>query len=220
MPRPSRLQGFLASLPESQRNEIEQEILKCRDAKTAFQFLKNCRGYLGSYDSVLSWRRSRLNRDEFDQIAAQSSKLTNMAATIPLETDPISSAMCLAQQLSFLCSSLTAMLLEHQWLLEQDTLTNQQATKILSILPSLMRASAGTILEMSKAKDELDQKVFALALFEELSRDWQQALSADNPELVGLFESVSKITKARLELDRPSVLEQQLKNSEPSVSNF
>lgn len=49
---------------------------------------------------------------------------------------------------------------------------------------------------MSRVKAELDQRGFALAILEEFSQDWQQALAADNPELIGLFESVSRITKA------------------------
>jgi hypothetical protein len=34
----------------------------------------------------------------------------------------------------------------------------------------------------------------------------------DNPELVPLLESAAAVTKARLELDRPSLLEERLGN--------
>ncbi len=99
-------------------------------------------------------------------------------------------------------------------------LSNREAAKILGALPSLARASAGSIVEMSRVKSELDQRSFALGIIEELSQDWQQALAADNPELIGLFESVTKITKARLQLDRLSLLEQHIENPESSVSSF
>jgi uncharacterized protein YjiS (DUF1127 family) len=211
MPRPSRLEAFLKSFPESHRGDIEGEILKYRDSKSAHTFLKCRYKYKGSYDSVKNWRQARLDRREIERMSDQSSKIADAAAKMPLESDPIGSIMLLAQQLNSLCVSLTALLQRHQWLEFGETcLDNREALKILGALPSLARASAGSILEMHRVRAEIDQKALMLGTIHALSEDWQQALLADNPELIGLFESVARITKARLEIDRATVLEQQL----------
>lgn len=221
MPRPSRLEAFLKSFPESHRGDIEGEILKCRDSKSAHTFLKGRYRYKGSYDSVKNWRQARLDRREIDRMSDQSSKIADAAARMPLESDPIASAMSLAQELNSLCVSLTALLQGHQWLEPGETrLSNREAAKILGALPSLARASAGSIVEMSRIKVEVDRRVFALAMLEEFALDWKQMFQHDNPELVPLVDSAAAVTKARLGLDRLSVLEQEMENSESSVSNF
>ena len=214
MPRPSRLEAFLKSFPESHRGGIEREVLRCPDSKAAHIFLKGRYKYKGSYDSVKNWRQSRLDRGEIDRMSDQSSKVAGMASRIPLEGDPMAAVMNLAQELNSLCMNLTALLQRHEWLEPGEIrLSNREASKILGALPSLARASAGSLVEMSRVKAELDQRGFALAILEEFSQDWHQALAADNPELIGLFESVSQITRARLELDRSSVLEEQLQKT-------
>ncbi len=219
MPRPSQFERFLKQFPDTQRSDIEREVLRARDSKAAHEFLKNKFQYRFSYDSVKSWRQSRSKG--LEGLSQQSSEVAAMAARVPLESDPIASVMSLAQELNSLCVSLTALLQGHQWLEPGEIrLSNREAAKILGALPSLARASAGSIVEMSRVKAELDQRGFALAILEEFSQDWQQALAADNPELIGLFESIARITKARLELDRPSALEQRIENPESPVSSF
>lgn len=219
MGRQSIVDAWLGKFPKERQKEIEQKIRSAPTIRIAHEELKNLK-FRGSYDAVQTWR-AKDAKGRSEGLSDQASKVTAMAARVPLENDPIASVMSLAQELNSLCMNLTALLQCHQWLEPGEVrLSNREAAKILGALPSLARASAGSIVEMSRVKAELDQRCFALAILEEFSHDWQQALAADNPELIGLFENVARITKARLELDRPSVLEQRIENPESSVSSF
>lgn len=212
MPRPSRLEAFLKSFAENQRGDIEREILRCADSKAAHTFLKARYKYRGSYDSVKNWRQSRLDRGEIDRVSDQASRITAIAAKMPLESDPIASVMSLAQELNCLCIGLTALLQQHQWLEPGETrLSNREAGKILGTLAGLTRASTGTILEMARLEGEFDKKAFALGLFSELAEDWRRTLEHDNPELICLLEPIVEVTKSRLQIDRSSLLEVRLK---------
>lgn len=211
MPRPSRLEAFLKSFPESHRGDIEGEILKCRDSKSAHTFLKGRYKYKGSYDSVKNWRQARLERREIDRLSHQSSKIANAAARMPVESDPIASAMNLAQELNSLCASLTALLQRHEWFEDGEVrLNNREAAKILTALPSLARAANSSIFEAHTIKGEIDQRAFALAILAEFGEDWRRTLEHENSELIPMFQEISAITKSRLDLDRPTLLEQNM----------
>jgi hypothetical protein len=219
MGRQSIVDAWLGKFPKERQKELEQKIRSAPTIRVAYQELKNLK-FRGSYDSVQTWR-AKDAKSRSEGLSDQASKVTAMAARMPLESDPIASVMSLAQELNSLCMNLTVLLQRHEWLEAGEIrLSNREAVKILGALPSLARASAGSIVEMSRVKSELDQRSFALGIIEELSQDWQQSLGPDNPELIGLFESVARITKNRLELDRPSVLGQQIEDSESSVSSF
>lgn len=212
MGRQSIVDAWLGKFPRERQKQIEQKIRSAPTIRIAHEELKKLK-FRGSYDAVQTWR-AKDAKGRSEGLSDQASKVTAVAARVPLESDPIASVMSLAQELNSLCMNLTALLQRHEWLEPGEIrLSNREAAKILASLPALLRASGGSVMEMSRVKAELDQRGFALAILEEFSQDWQQALAADNPELIGLFESVSRITRARLELDRTSVLEQQLQKT-------
>lgn len=141
----------------------------------------------------------------------QATEVTQAAAKLPLGDDPIASAMKLAQELNSLCVSLTALLQGHQWLEPGETrLSNREAAKILGALPSLTRAANSSIFEVHTIKSEIDQRAFALAILAEFGEDWRRTLEHENSELIPMFQEISAITKSRLHLDRPTLLEQNM----------
>lgn len=215
MPRPSRLEAFLKSFPEDQRSDIEGEILRCSDSKSAHLFLKSHYRYKGSYDSVKHWRQSRSSKG-IEGLGQQATEIAQTAARMPLEANPVASSMDLALRLNNLCHRLLGVLEEHNWVEPGELrLTPKQASQLVSCLPGLVRASSGVILEMHRVKAEIDQKTLMLATIEELAVDWRQMLEHDNPELVPLLESAAQVTKARLELNRSSVLEEVTDGKQP-----
>lgn len=208
MPRPSRLEAFLKSFPEDQRSDIEGEILRCNDSKSAHLFLKSRHKYKGSYDSVKYWRKARSSKG-FEGLGQQATEIAQMATRMTLEPNPVASSMDLALRLNSLCHRLLGVLEQHNWLEPgEDRLSAKQASQLVSCLPGLMRASGGIILEMHRVRGEIDQKTLMLATIEELAVDWRQMVEHDNPELLPLLESAAQITKARLELNRSSLLEE------------
>lgn len=207
MGRQSILEAWLGKFPKERQIEIEQKIRSAPTIRFAYEELKRLK-FKGSYDSVQNWRvRDARNRAE--GLSDQASKVASMAARVPLGSDPIASVMDLAQELNCLCASLTSLLRKHEWVEPDATrLSNREAAKILAALPSLARASSGAIVEMAKLQTEFDKKSFALALIQELGEDWRRTLEHENPELLSVFEGVAAVTKARLELDRVTVLEE------------
>ncbi len=207
MPRPSRLEAFLKSFPQDQRSDIEGEIFRCNDSKSAHLFLKTRHKYKGSYDSVKHWRQSRSSKG-VEGLGQQATEIAQMAARMPLEPNPVASSMDLALRLNSLCHRLLGVLERHDWVeFGEDRLSPKQASQLVSCLPALVRASSGVVLEMHRIRVEIDQKSLMLATIEELAIDWRQMLEFDNPELVPLLESAAQVTRARLELDRSSLLE-------------
>jgi hypothetical protein len=210
MPRPSRLEAFLKFFPEDQRSDIEGEILRCSDSKSAHLFLKSRYKYRGSYDSVKFWRKARSSKG-VEGLGQQATEIAQMATRMPLESNPVASSMDLALRLNNLCHRLLGVLEQHDWVEPGEfRLTPKQASQLVSCLPGLVRASSGVILEMHRVQTEIDQKTLMLATIEELAIDWRQMLEHDNPELLPLLESAAQITKARLELSRSSLLERQM----------
>lgn len=215
MPRPSRLEAFLKSFPEDQRSDIEGEILRCSDSKSAYLFLKSRYRYKGSYDSVKHWRQTRSSKG-VEGLGQQATEIAQTAARMPLEANPVASSMDLALRLNNLCHRLLGVLEQHDWVEPGELrLTPKQASQLVSCLPSLVRASNGVILEMHRVKAEIDQKTLMLATIEELAVDWRQMVEHDNPELLPLLESAAQVTKARLELNRSSVLEEVTDGKQP-----
>lgn len=207
MGRQSSLDAWLGKFPKERQKEIEQRIRSAPTIRVAHEELKRL-GYRKSYDSVQSWRVKDA-KGKPENIREQAEKVSLAASGMLIEGNPLDAAMNLALKLNDLCASLTALLGEHQWMEPGDIrLNNREAGKILAALPSLARAASGTIIEMHKTQRELDEKNLMLSLIEEISLDWQKALEGDNPELIPLFESVTSITKARLQLDRSSLLEE------------
>lgn len=215
MPRPSRLEAFLKSFPEDQRSDIEGEILRCNDSKSAHLFLKSRYRYRGSYDSVKHWRTTRSSKG-VEGLGQQATEIAQMAARMPLEPNPVASSMDLALRLNNLCHRLLGVLEQHDWVEPGEVrLSAKQASQLVSSLPGLLRASSGTILEMHRIRAEIDQKTLMLATIEELAVDWRQMVEHDNPELLPLLESAAQITRARLELNRSSLLEEVTDGKQP-----
>lgn len=214
MPRPSVLQAFLNRFPEERRIEVENKIRSAPSIRDAYRELKRLR-FRGSYDSVQHWRAN----DARGRVENLQSSAANVAAFIAsrqgAESDPIEAAMILSTKLNLLCSSLVALLQKHEWLEPSEIrLSNGQALKLLAALPSLARAASGTTLEMSRVRTMLNEKHLALATIEELKHDWEMALRADNPELIGVFEDIARVTRSRLEVDSQSLLEKYVTRNE------
>lgn len=219
MGRQSIVDAWLGKFPKERQKEIEQKIRSAPTIRIAHEELKKLK-FRGSYDAVQTWR-AKDAKGRSEGLSDQASKVTAMAARVPLGADPIADVVNLAQELNSLCLNLTAILQRHEWLEPGEIrLSNREAAKILSALPTLARASSGTVLEMHRVRGEFDRKIFALSVLSELSEDWRRTLEHENPEMVPLLDSIANITKARLELDQPSLLEEQMENPELPVSSF
>jgi hypothetical protein len=196
------------------RSEATRLLQSAHSHRAAYVEFKKVYRFTGSYDAVKNWRShdAQLGLENI-QAAAQEMRIKRQA--IASGSDPIEMAMNLSKELSVLCSHLTALIQDHQWFTGKETrLNNRDATKILAALPSLSRASNGSILEMARLKTEMNEKALALGTLFEFGEDWRRTLEHDNPELVPLFESVLAVTKSRLELDTPSVLEEVMMSAE------
>jgi hypothetical protein len=209
MGRQSIVDAWLSKFPKERQKEIEQKIRSAPTIRVAHQELKNLK-FRGSYDAVQTWR-AKDAKSRSEGLSDQASKVTAIAARIPLGGDPIASIMDLAQELNVLCVSLVALMKDHQWLEPGEVrLSNREASKILAAIPSLSRAASGSLIELHRVKAEMDRKDLCLALLEEVASDWRQTLEHDNPELLSLMPSIIAVTKSRLELDRSSLLEDAL----------
>lgn len=209
MGRQSIVDAWLGKFPKERQKEIEQKIRSAPTIRIAHEELKNLK-FRGSYDAVQTWR-AKDAKGRSEGLSDQASKVTAMAARVPLESDPIASAMKLAQELNSLCVSLTALLQRHEWMEPGEIrLSNREAAKILTALPSLARAANSSIFEAHTIKGEIDQRAFALAILAEFGEDWRRTLEHENSELIPMFQEISAITKSRLDLDRPSLLEQNM----------
>lgn len=209
MPRPSQFERFVKQFPDTQRSDIEREVLRCRDSKSAHEFLKNKYQYRFSYDSVKSWRQSRSKG--LDGLSQQSAQAAQKAATLSQEVDPVGCAMDLAVRLNNLCNRIVDVLEAHQWIEPGELhLSPKQASQLAATLPSLVRASSGVILELHKVKTDIDRRSFALAVLEEFRQDCDRVLQHENPELIPVIDSIGAVTRNRLQLDCPSLLEQQM----------
>lgn len=209
MPRPSKFEQFLKQFPDAQRRDIESEVLRCRDSKAAHEFLKNQFKYKFSYDSIKHWRG--LRSKGLEGLSQQSSEVARKAATLPQEVDPVSCTMGLALRLNNLCNRLVDVLEAHDWIEPGEArLSPRQAVQLATSLPSLVRASSNVILELHKVKSDMDRRAFALAVLEEFKQDCHRVLQHENEELIPLIENIGAVTKSRLELDTPSLLEEQM----------
>lgn len=215
MPRLSAVQQFLDRLSPDQRSEAIRLVRTAPTSKQAYKELKQL-GYKASYDAVINWRGfnpgSRTQSTEAKSGTADSTSSS-------LEVDPIKRVMHLSEKLNALCESLTGLLERHQWIeLGETRLANREALKILSALPALSRAAAGSVVELTQIKGKVDERVFALAIVEELRQDWQRVLQHDNPELIPLFTKIADVTMTRLEIDRGSLLEDYLNERQEAVA--
>ncbi len=209
MAQPSRLEKFLSKFPQDRRIELERQIRSAPDTKTAYNELRRV-GYRYSYDSVLTWRNKQL-RATVSQVQQSANAIASMTTESASGVDPVKACMNLADELNNLCSRITAMLSKHQWLeAGEQRLSNRDALKLLAALPSLHRASAGTVTEMHRVKTQMDEKTLVNATLQELAVDWQAMLEHDNPELVPLIHDAISITQARLETSNTSLLERYL----------
>jgi hypothetical protein len=146
-----------------------------------------------------------------DGLSQQSAQVAQKAATLPQEVDPVGCAMDLAVRLNNLCNRLVDVLETHQWIEPGELhLSPKQASQLAATLPSLVRASTGCILELHKIKADVDRRSFALAILEEFRQDCHRVLQHENGELIPLIDSIGAVTKNRLQLDCPSLLEQNM----------
>jgi hypothetical protein len=213
MPRPSSLQQFINKFPVERRHELERQVKSAPSAKAAYEELRRL-GYKKHYNSVVNWRASRRN-GTIENIQSTADTVATFTSREPGDDDPIERTMNLANQLNTLCSSLVELLQRHEWLEPGESrLSNRDAAKILAALPSLNRAAAGTIIEMGRIRTKLDEKSLCLAAIEELRQDWERTLSGDNPELIPIFEDVSRVTRSRLAMDTETLLDRALSRLE------
>jgi hypothetical protein len=212
MPRLSAVESFLNSLSADSCAECRNKILAARTSKEAHEELKKL-GYAGSYDAVVNWRNSNFSALPNSTWEARANRIVQVCATENFRNDPVQRAINLAAELEMLCRQFSAMVAHHKWFEDGATLTNKDAFRFLQILPGLARVSIASTVELHRIKIQMNEKAIALGIIHELGEDWRKAFSAENPELLNIFESVAAITRSRLELDRQTLLEQAMEDS-------
>ena len=205
MSRPSRFQEYLNKLPDQKRQEIEALVRSAPSCSQALRELKAKYRFKGSYDTLLTWWN--LQKVSVTATPKHSESTSSIRSTVS-ELDPVNQIKLLSAKLSSLSLSLIEQLEKHDWVeLGEQRLSSRSAEKMLANVSSLSRSAIAGVLEMYKVQVEMNQKAVASALIVELGEDWRRVLQHDNPELLGIFESVANVTRSRLELDRESLLE-------------
>jgi hypothetical protein len=204
MARQSKFEEFLRKFPEAKRNEIERLVMSAPTARQGFDELRKLYRYKSGYDTILSWRNSHKG-------VVPSNANSEIAPTLADTDDPISEIQALHRRINTCCNRVLGLLESHDWLEAGEVrLTQRQAEKLLIGLPALAKTATSGLIEMSRLRLRTDEKALALAVLFEFGEDWRRTLEHDNPELVPIFESVVAVTKARLQLDTPTALDEML----------
>jgi hypothetical protein len=213
MARQSKFEEFLRKFPETKRNEIEKLVLTAPTVKQAYQEVKKLYRYRGGYDTLVTWRNSHKS-------VSGSNANPGIAPTSPTSPDApdaIDEIQALHRRVNTYCNRVLRLLEHHDWLeAGEDRLSQRQAEKLFIGLPSLIKTSTSGLVEMSRLRLQTDEKRLALGILFEFREDWVRTLQHDNAELIPLFDSVLAVTKARLELDTPTVLDDLLGQENPN----
>jgi hypothetical protein len=198
MTRPNAFQTWLKPKTSDQQNELRNLVLTAQTSKVAYQAVKK-RGFRGSYDSVLNFRNANKS-GSVEAIAAtvavfeQKLESTQQSASNPLE-----GALLLSVEMQSLCSKLVGLLASYSWTEGGDPLSVRDALKLAAVIPSLSRASTGSLVELFNLRKEVEYENVAESLFEELLIEARLIL-AETPEYLPIVENLVDCTKTRLQM--------------------
>jgi hypothetical protein len=198
MTRPNAFQSWLKPKTSEQQNELKNLVLTAQTSKVAYQAVKK-RGFRGSYDSILNFRNAN-KQGTAEAIAATVAVFERkLESTQQSASNPLEGALLLSVEMQSLCSKLVGLLASHDWTEGGDPLSVRDALKLAAVIPSLARASTGSLVELFNLRKELEYEDFADSLFEELLIEARLIL-ADTPEHLPIVEMIVGTTKTRLEM--------------------
>jgi hypothetical protein len=198
MTRPNAFQSWLKQKTSEQQNELKNLVLTAQTSKVAYQAVKK-RGFRGSYDSVLNFRNANKS-GSVEAIAASVVAFEQKLETAQQSArDPLEGALLLSVEMQGLCSKLVGLLASYNWADGGEPISVRDALKLAAVVPSLARASTGSLVELFGLRKELDYEDFAGSLFEELLIEARLIL-AESPENLPIVESIVECTKTRLEM--------------------
>jgi hypothetical protein len=198
MSRPNAFQVWLNQKNSEQKTELRDLVLSALTSKVAYQAVKR-RGFRGSYDSILNFRNAN-KQDSAEAVAATVAVFEQkLESTQQSARDPLEGALMLSVEMQGLCSKLVGLLASHSWTEGGDPLSVRDALKLAAVVPSLARASTGSLVELFNLRKELDYEIIAESLLEELL-DEARLILAETPENLPIVESIVECTKSRLEM--------------------
>jgi hypothetical protein len=103
-------------------------------------------------------------------------------------------------ELNALCSKLVGLLASYEWSDGGEPLNIRDALKLAAVVPSLARASTGSLVELFNLRNELDRESFADALYTEVLVEAELTFKED-PQYIPIVANIVKSTKVRLEMD-------------------
>jgi hypothetical protein len=198
MTRPNSFQVWLDKKTPDQKTELRNLVLSSQTSKLAYEVVKK-RGFRGSYDSILNFRNAN------KQGTAEAIAASVVAFEQKLETtkqsarDPLQGALLLSVEMQGLCSKLVGLLASHNWADGGEPMSVRDALKLAAVVPSLARASTGSLVELFNLRKELDYEIIAESLLEELLTEARLIL-AETPEHLPIVENLVDCTKSRLEM--------------------
>jgi hypothetical protein len=198
MTRPNAFQAWLNQKTSDQKNELKNLVLTAQTSKVAFQAVKR-RGFRGSYDSVLNWKNS--NKQGSTEVIAATVAVfeQKLESTQQSASNPLEGALLLSVEMQSLCSKLVGLLASYSWTEGGDPLSVRDALKLAAVIPSLSRASTGSLVELFNLRKELEYENVAESLFEELLIEARLIL-AETPEYLPIVENLVDCTKTRLQM--------------------
>ena len=198
MSRPNAFQAWLNQKTSEQKTELRDLVLSAQTCKVAYQQIRK-RGFRGSYDSVLNFRNANKEGSAAAIAASVVAFEQKLETTQQSASNPLEGALMLSVEMQGLCSKLVGLLASHSWTEGGDPLSVRDALKLAAVVPSLARASTGSLVELFNLRKELDYEIIAESLLEELL-DEARLILAETPENLPIVESIVECTKSRLEM--------------------
>jgi hypothetical protein len=198
MSRPNAFQAWLNQKTSEQKTELRDLVLSAQTCKLAYQQIRK-RGFRGSYDSVLNFRNANKEGSAAAIAASVVAFEQKLESTQQSASNPLEGALLLSVEMQSLCSKLVGLLASYDWSEGGDPLSTRDALKLAAVIPSIARASTGSLVELFSLRKELDYEDFAGSLFEELMIEARLIL-AETPENLPIVESIVECTKTRLEM--------------------
>jgi hypothetical protein len=198
MTRPNAFQTWLNQKTSEQKTELKNLVLTSQTCKIAYQLVRK-KGFKGSYDSLLNFRNS--NKSGSSELIAASVVAfeQKLESTQQSANNPLEAALLLSTELNALCLKLVALLSAYNWTEGGEPMSVRDALKLAAVVPSLSRASTGSLVELCNLRQDVAHEDFAESLFDELLVEARLAL-AENPEHLPLIEMIVETTKVRLEI--------------------
>lgn len=204
MSRLNALEHWLKQKASDQKTELRNVVLSAPTSKIAHEQIRR-RGFRGSYDSVLGYR----NQHKTNSIEAVGMTVTSFEQHLEKVSEaassPLEAALSLSTEMNSLCLKLVSLLANYDWEAGGEPLNVRDALKLGTIVPSLSRASSGSLVELLRLRQEMAAEELMLGLIQEIRTDWQ-SITNEQPELNPIFNSAIKCTQARLGLDPARLL--------------